>query len=215
MKYLYSLLFILTLTSTAFSQYDLRAGMGIVWASTPSLTDYLNQNFNSPDQQLGTFNTAIVFSGEAGYMLNDHYEISFETAYLINSHTFTYSLGDYNLNYDIIMPSVLNYYVIKGNGFSFKFGGGLGLRFVSAKEHLPGIPVTTTYTSTGFGIVGRVDGNTILSGNLYANIGFDLRYDLNGEPKNGENYMVNNVYHKNVNFNSFSAGIRLGLTYLF
>ncbi|MCL5030316.1 MAG: hypothetical protein M1480_15000 [Bacteroidetes bacterium] len=222
MKYICTLILIFFTTVVSFPQnnnqsdkFDIRGGMGISFLSMPSLTDYLNLNFAAPNQQLGTFVSAVNFSGEAGYLINDHYEIGIEVAYMINSYNYSYSLGEYRLNYGILMPSILNYYVIKGEGFYFKFGGGVGPRFVSATQQLPGTPSAQTYSSTGFGLILKADGNTLLSGKLYANIGVDLKYDFNGEPKSGNQYFVNNVYKQNVNFNALSAGIRLGVSYLF
>jgi len=216
MKFLYVLIICLTISSTSFSQYYVRAGMGITFVSMPSLIDYLNQNFALPNQQLGTFNSAIVFSGEGGYLLNDHYEVGLEVAYLINSHNYSNNYGGiYKLNYSIIMPTVVNYYVLRGNGYDFKFGGGVGIRFVNADQQLPAKPSAVTYKSTGFGFLLKADGNTLLSGNLYANIGVDVRYDFNGKPKSGNGYFVNNVDNTNVNFNALSAGIRLGVSYIF
>ena len=73
----------------------------------------------------------------------------------------------------------------------------------------------STYSSTGFGGLLRVEANTSLAENLYANIGGDLRYDVNGEPENDHgNNLVNNVEGETVNFNSFSVGIKLGISYL-
>lgn len=215
MKYLTVTLMFLIFTATSFSQYAVRGGMGISFVSMPSLTDYLNQNFVPPDQQLGSFNTSVVFSGEGYVAVKKNYEVGIEVAYLINAYTFDYSLGHYQMSYGIIMPSLTGYYVIRGAGYNFKFGAGIGPRLVSAKETLPARPSADTYTSTGFGVLFRADGNTLLSGNLYANIGADLRYDFNGEPTNGGKNLYNNVYGKNVNMNSFSAGLRLGVTYIF
>ena len=64
-KYLYSIIVVLIITGTSYSQYDFRAGMGISVVNTPSLIDYLNQHF-AQNQQLGVFNSSIVFSGEGG-----------------------------------------------------------------------------------------------------------------------------------------------------
>jgi hypothetical protein len=38
--------------------------------------------------------------------------------------------------------------------------------------------ITTNYTAMGAGFVLKAEGNTLLSDNLYALIGVDLRYDL-------------------------------------
>ena len=42
--------------------------------------------------------------------------------------------GRYELSYSVLMPTIINYYVIDGQGYNFKFGGGLGLRFASINE---------------------------------------------------------------------------------
>jgi hypothetical protein len=212
-KYIYSILAALIITGTSYSQYDLRAGLGISVVSTPSLIDYLNQNFAPSDQQLGVFNTAVAFSGEAGYFLNDNYEVGVDFTYMLNSYSFSYNPGTYKLNYDFIMPTLVNYYVIKGAGYNFKFGGGIGPRFTSADEQKPATPYAITYNSVGFGFLAKAEGNTLLSDKLYANIGVDLRYDFNGKPKNGNSYLTGNT--GNVNFNSLSAGLHLGVSYIF
>jgi hypothetical protein len=212
-KYIYSIITVLIISGTSYSQYDFRAGMGISFVSTPSLIDYLNQNFAPSNQQLGVFNSSVAFSGEAGYFVNDSYEIGVDFAYQLNSYNFSYNPGEYKLNYHFLMPTLVNYYVIKGAGYNFKFGGGIGPRFTSAEQQLPATPSAITYSSTGFGLLLKAEGNTLLSGNLYANIGAELRYDFNGEPENNGSHLVNN--NKNVNFNSLSAGIHLGVTYNF
>jgi hypothetical protein len=213
-KYIYLIISALIITGTSYAQYDFRAGMGISLVNTPSLIDYLNQNFAPSNQQLGVFNSSIVFSGEAGYFVNDSYEISLDFSYLLNSYNFSYNPGLYKLSYDFIMPTLVNYYVIRGTGYNFKFGGGIGPRFTNADQQLPAQP-SITYNSVGFGFLLKAEGNTLLSDNFYANIGVDLRYDFNGEPKNGNLYLVNPNYNENVNFNSLSVGIHLGVTYIF
>ncbi len=113
------------------------------------------------------------------------------------------------------MPSVLNYYVLNGNGYNFKFGGGAGIRFLSLNESLPGTGSTVNYSSTGFGLILRAEGNTAIAQNVYAHIAADVRYDLNGEPKNNSKNLYNRVLKENVNFSSLSFGIRLGISYQF
>jgi hypothetical protein len=211
--YIY-LIFTLIITGTSYAQYDFRAGMGISEVNTPSLVNYLNENYAPPGQQLGVFNSSIVFSCEAGYFVNDSYELSLDFSYLLNSYNFSENLGLYKLSYDIIMPSLVNYYVIKGTGYSFKFGGGIGPRFTSVDEQ-QSTGTVGNYNSFGFGILFKVEGNTMLSDNFYANIGFDLRYDFNGDPKNGSLYLFNPVNDEKVNFNSLSAGLHLGVSYIF
>lgn len=216
MRKIITVIIFLTLSGTGFSQIAVRGGMGITFIDIPSLVDYLNNQSIAPaDQQVGIFSSAVTFSGELDYILNQNHEIGIEAAYLINSYTFGQDLGLYRLNYGIFMPSVIYYYVIRRKGFNIKFGGGLGLRFVNLTQQWPATPSGQNYSSSGFGFLLRADGNTILSEDLYVNIGFDLRYDLNGKPYGNRSYLVNKSNQQDVSFNSFSACVRLGLTYYF
>lgn len=206
------LLFIFPLS--VYGQVTLRGGMGINFQNTPSLNDYLNQNFSSGGG-VSDFNSAVVFSVEGGYLVSNSYEIGLEVGYQLYSYTYSYSLGQYEFFYGIIMPSILNYYVIQGEGYQLKFGGGAGVRFVMADETLPGSTSSTKYNSTGFGLILKADGNTLLGGNVYANIGADARYDWNGEPVHDGTHLYNDATKKTVNLNTLTFGVHLGIAYVF
>ncbi|MDP4117023.1 MAG: hypothetical protein Q8903_12860 [Bacteroidota bacterium] len=208
-KVFLAFLLIFTISET-YSQFEIRGGMGINYFSSPSLFDYLNINF-AGNSQVSSFSSIVKFSGEAGYYITPSSEVSVELGYSINSFTYDYSIGHYDLSYNIVAPTVFYYYVIPGQGYNFKFGAGAGLSFLSATEDLSYSKLT--YKSTGFGIDVRADGNTALSNNLYINIGGDIRYDVIPSPKaNGANLMDRS---SKINFNSFMVGVRLGLTYIF
>lgn len=197
------------------AQYSLRASMGIDFANTPSLNDYVNQNFPVGDSPLNDFNTAINFSGELSYSITSTFQVGFELAYLLNSYNFSNDLGKFELDYDIISPSLLAYYVLGGEGYNFKFGGGFGIRFVNVDLLFPGTTTIINYTNTGYGFILRTEGNTLLGSNFYANIGADLKYDINGTPKSDVTNLHNNISREDVNVNSLSAGLRLGVSYIF
>lgn len=199
--------------ATSFSQVQVRGSMGVDFVSTPSLYDYINQNFAASNSQVGSFNAAIIFSGEVDYDVSSNYEIGLDLGYRLYSFNTQNTIGQYDLTYHSFMPTLVNYYVINGDGYQFKFGGGAGVRFLSADESIPGTGSTQTYSSTGFGILLRAAGNTRLSDNFYINIGLDARYDINGEPSNGGNNLFNFASNSKVNFNSLSLGLGLGLTY--
>lgn len=215
MKIFYTLLAICFLQTIALPQYSVRAGMGIDLISSQSVVDYVNQNFASSGNLLSNFNTAISFSGEGDYFVKKDFQLGLELGYMLNSYTYLTDAGKFELSYNVVMPTLVGYYVISGKGYNFKFGGGAGIRLLSVDQTLPATTIAQTYSSTGFGILLCAEGNTLLSGNLYANIGATFRYDFNGKPKNGNNYIVNNIYQDNVSFNSLSVGLRLGVSYYF
>jgi hypothetical protein len=214
MKKVLMVLFIITCFSVTNAQGELKVVMGINFMSIPSMQDYINQNFAPPNEQLGSFVSSIVFTGEGGLFLNKNFEMTVEVAYQIYSYTTTGISGQYELKYNNLMPSLLAYYVLDGNGYNLKFGGGAGIRFPNVDESLPATGSTITYTSTGYGIIARAEGNTLLGGDIYANIGAEIRYDVNGEPENNGDTLTNIIQEENVNFNTFSLSVRLGITYI-
>jgi hypothetical protein len=206
---------ILLSNTLAFAQYELKGTMGIYFASIPSMQDYVNQSgLASSNNQLESFVSSVVFAGEGGLFLSKSFEMALEVAYQLYSFTDVKPEGKDELSFNNLMPSLLGYYVLNGDGYNFKFGGGAGVRFVSVDETRNISVAKINYSSLGFGIILRIEGNTLLGSSIYANIGADIRYDVNGEPENNGTPLHNNLQNENVNFNAFSVGVRLGITYI-
>jgi len=213
-----TILFILFIIFSEFSlaQIELKGTMGINFLSFPSVQDYINENYAPSGGELNTFSSAVIFTGEVGTFLNKSFELCVEIPYQIYSYTENVGPGQYELAYNSVLPSVMAYYVLLGNGYNIKFGGGAGVRFLNVTEGKKWQGTEDTFTSVGFGGLIRAEANTALAENVYANLGFDLRYDINGEPENSNgNTLVNNVKGENVNFDTFSLGVKLGISYLF
>lgn len=212
-----TILFLLViLCDFSLAQIELKGTMGINFISIPSVQDYINENYAPSGGEMGTFNSAVIFSGEVGTFINKSFELSIDLPYQIYSYTENVGLGQYDLTYNSFLPSLMAYYVFSGNGYNFKFGGGAGARFNSVGENKKWQGTEESFSNIGFGGLLRVEANTALAENVYANLGFDMRYDINGEPENdsGET-LENNVKGENVNFNTFSVGVKLGISYLF
>lgn len=214
MKKIVIALFIIFISVFSFAQTEneVRASMGIDFVSIPSLKEYIDQ---LPYEELTDFNAAVNFSGSYGRMLSESYQLQAELGYLLYSFNSSGTDGQYDLTYSLVMPSILNYYVLTGKGYNFKFGGGVGVRFLSVDESLPGTVDSENYSSVGYGFILRAEGNTAIAENVFAHIAADVRYDVNGEPENNGANLYNVVYKENVNFNSLSFGIRLGISYQF
>jgi len=201
---------ILIFANLSFAQNpnEVRVSMGIDFVSVPSLNNYLESNYTD---LLSTFNSAVNFSGSYGRMISPDKQLELEAGYLLNSYNSTLIEGTYDLTYSIIMPSILYYYVLSGRGYNFKFGGGAGVRILSVNEKLPADPNNYNYSSLGYGFILRAAGNTALAENIFAYIAVDARYDQIKEPQqtSDPNFIGN------VSFNSFSLGLRLGISYQF
>lgn len=203
-------LFVIFISSFSIAQTsnEVRGSMGIDFVSVPDLKNYLEANYTDI---LSDFSSAVNFSGAYGRMIGENNQLEIELGYLLSSYNASSSLGNYDLTYSLIMPSLLYNYVITGSGYNFKFGGGAGVRMLSLTENIPGDPNDYNYSSLGYGFLLRAVGNTAIAENVYAHIGADVRYDIIGKPD--ENATDNQV--GNVDFNSLSFGIRLGISYQF
>ncbi len=198
------LLIILLPLTINFAQLDVSAGMGISFVSAPDLRDYINYNFGQGNQ-LATFNSVVEFFGETDIPLNNNWDLGIEYAVNIFSYnTPIFGTGIYEISYNQHMPSAVLYYVIKGEGYKIKFGGGAGFRYVSLEEK---IIKSVSYSTTGFGMLLRAKGLTLLSGNLYAYIGGDMRLDFPAE--------ITRDKTDNIKLNSIAFGVKLGVSYLF
>lgn len=204
------LIFLIPLINLS-AQWDFSLSMGLDFKAAPSYRDYIN---SAPGyDNLSTFTSSVNFAGEVGYMLSPNLEIGIEHSIVIDSYNSNTGLGSaYEISYTHQRPTALCYYVITGEGYKFKFGGGVGPRFVNLTER---IITETDYTASGFGILLKAEGNTLLGDNFFALIGVDLRYDLPGELKSANgSYIVNQYTKEKMNLNSLSIGIKLGIAYL-
>lgn len=213
MKKLFLLLLFLCIELNA--QVDISGGMGINLTSNASLNDYINSiNHTS---QVSTFNSTIEFFGEVGYNYSKNMIIGLDYTYSIYSYTNDFSdIGKYEISYNQHSPTIMAYYVIRGNGYKFKFGGGPGLRYVLLKETLPHSNISSDYSATGFGVLLKAEGNTAISKDVFAVIALTLRLDYPGVPKNnGKSLSYNSSSTQDVNLNAVAGGIRLGILYTF
>ncbi len=215
-KIFYSVVLILIASVKIFPQIDVSAGMGLSFFSSPSFTDYINVFFAAPGEDLQTFNSSVEFFIEGDYDISEKYQVGFEYAWQKYSYNATTSKsGYYDLSLGHHKPSVMFYYIMRGTGYKLKFGGGAGPRFLLFDEQKANSPEPEDYSAIGLGLVLRAQGNTMLGDNFYANIGADIRYDMPGEPDSDGKKMFNSTLDENVNFNSVSLGIRLGISYFF
>ncbi|MFH0734880.1 MAG: hypothetical protein V1773_10405 [bacterium] len=206
------ILFLMLSSILIKAQYEITAGMGLNFVNSPSFTDYVNVNFALQSDRLSSMNSAVEFYGEFSYDLSPSFGLGLDYSNLIFSFNTISHVGTYDVNYLHYKPSLVVYYQIPGEGYKFKFGAGLGPRFVSLDEKLPYFSNSLNYSTTGIGFLLRAEGNTLLSGDMYANINFDLRYDLPGEP-DGDKKLTNRVLNETVNVNSVSFAIKLGISY--
>lgn len=193
--------FILIINTTMYSQIEIGGGMGLSFFTSPDFEIYVNSLAGS--QFVNSFNTSADFFVEVGYNLNDKYQIAFE--YNFNIYSVNTVIADIEL--DNHKPTLIGYYYLAGEGYKLKFGGGLGFRYSYVRERINSYGSKESYSTNGLGFLLKVQGDTKLSGNLYALISGDIRYDIPGE--------INTLNGAVYNINSFSVGLKLGTVYYF
>ncbi|MBU0473155.1 MAG: hypothetical protein KKF62_03210 [Bacteroidetes bacterium] len=197
-----SILFLI-ISRPLFAQIDIAAGMGISFVYAPSLNSYLEMR---ADDGINTFLSTAEFFGEVDYSISEKYQIGFEYVYTLFDFASSYA-GNYSLSYNHHKPSVLGYYVISGNGYKFKLGFGTGMRIINLTED---ISIKESYDVIGIGFLFKAQGHTKLGEKFYANIGTSLRTDFTGSPTNKFG-----SFHEDININSISISVNLGITYSF
>ena len=212
MKRIYLLIVFLFVVNNLSAQWQLSLSMGLDFKSSPAFRDYINTSFAFGSNRIPSFKSAVSFSGEVDYKLSETFALGLEENLQIDSYNATYNTGGvYEISYIVNRPSLLAYYIVSGDGYQFKFGAGVGPRFVSLSEK---INTSSNYSASGYGLVLKAEGNTLLSKNFYALIGTNLRYDISGDVSNNQNTIVNRSTGEKLNLNSISFGIYLGVTFI-
>ena len=211
MKKIIFILSIFFVSKNVSAQVDLAAGMGISFVNNSSLTEYLNIFFPSEDE-IGAFSSTAEFYIEADYSLTESFQLGIEDTYTLFSYNTSIGFTNYEIEYGHHKPSVLAYYVMSGEGYKLKIGGGAGLRIVDLNEK---INIVEEFSTIGFGFLLRAQGHTKLGDSFYANVGGTMRLDFPGEPSNGERKIHNYITNEDVNINSFSVSVDIGVSYFF
>ncbi|MEN8192170.1 MAG: hypothetical protein ABFS12_05105 [Bacteroidota bacterium] len=203
-----SLILILILSIKVSAQVDVATGMGISFVNNPSLNEYLENSWSN--EEVYAFNSTAEFFLEVDFEITPTFQLGIEDAYTLFSYNNFVGFTNYEIKYGHHKPSLLAYYVISGEGYKFKFGCGAGIRFVDLSEK---IYTEKKYSTSGFGFLLRTQGHTKLGGNFYANVGGTMRFDFPGEPSNGDDTIGR--INENVNLNSFSVSVDIGISYFF
>lgn len=200
---------LLFVSMNLFAQVDFAVGMGISFVNNPSVEDYIN---GQPlGDELGTFNSAFEWYVEGDYTISPKFQIGLEYVNELFSVNSSYGgIGNFDFTYATHKPSLLAYYVLAGEGYKFKLGGGAGPRFADLDQK---IVATSNYTTSGFGLLARIQAHTKLSDNFYANVGSTVRYENLGEPENSQGTIYDVSVQDNVNLNAVSVSVNIGVSY--
>ena len=137
-----------------------------------------------------------------------------EYAYLFKSYTVSVGdVGTYTAFYSMHMPTAMVHYVVTGEGYFLKFGGGIGYHTGSLEQKDP-YGNDITYSAHGVGVKAQAVGQTAFDDHLYGYIGGDMRWELMGKLKNDNGSVLQN-HGQVASLSMFVVGLSFGVIYYF
>ena len=193
------------------------AGLGINAHNAVAITDYINAITQpTPDQRIDDFGSAVEFYVMPELQIAEEWSVGLEYALLLKSHSLISQAGGGNteIGYSIHMPTAIVHYLIAGEGYWLKLGGGIGFHYGLLQQRLFGGTQQTDFTASGAGVKIEAVGNTRFDDSFYASIGVDVRWGFGGSfnnPDQGEAQFATTT----ARMEFFNVGLKLGVAFLF
>lgn len=193
------------------------AGMGVSANSAPSIVDYVNAVAQPPfDQRADEFSASTEFFVVPEYQISDEWSIAVDYSYHLKSYGFDSQSGAGRMEFthSVHMPMVVVHYLIPGQGYWLKVGGGVGYHVGSFTESFLGVGQETTLRATGFGTKLEAVGNTVFDDHFYGSIGLDLRWVFGSTFKTPSG-QTKSYLNFTPQMSFFSVGLKFGVMVLF
>ena len=190
-------------------------GMGIVYLSSPSFTDFLkNEIPYFTSDSIKTYSAGVEFFGSLEYEYTKSISASFDYSYYLRSsnYTFSYYVFDYTITSH--QPSIMVYYNLNYTGFKFKMGAGGGYHFHSLVNNI-NASNKESYSANGGSIRAEFMFAPALSNKLAAYVSVFYTGNFTSSLKNSDGVTLkSSSTGKEVNLGSYGPGARLGFTFL-
>ena len=188
-------------------------GMGASVGNNSSLIDYISgdipfYNTIATSEQLSNFSEGLEFFGGAEFQLSKNFSIKPQYSYFIKSFSVS-QFSAYDYSYYNHQPYIIFNYVAPQDYSFFKVGAGIG--YIISKFTRKEFGSETQYSSSGIGLMTEGVLNLQISGNLGGYIGGYISQTINGDLEDDNGNKLTNVNGDNVNLNSLTIGLRLGI----
>jgi hypothetical protein len=194
-------------------RFAISAGMGVNYINPGDLVDMINGTFK-PLQPINQFHAGADFFGSLRVRLSDQWAVTAEYAYLMNSYNIQSGFGPGEFTMTVHMPTLLAHYLFVSEPFyDLSIGAGIGYHFGTLAIKYG--TIDEPYTASGPGIMIALTGNTALGERAFVHLEGNLRWEFMGDLRNaaGKSPGVS-AQGGPVTLNSFSAGVRIGMTVL-
>jgi hypothetical protein len=193
--------------------FSLSAGMGINAHSAPSTADYISTvlQLHEPNK-IGDFTSAIEFFVTPELQVSDDLSLALEYSYLVKSYNLSSTAGPgiSEFSTSIHMPTAVVHYLIPGQGYWLKLGGGVGYYFGSFSQMLYGSGQIETFRASAPGVKLEAVGNTMFDESFYGYIGIDVRWGFD-EPFARDDGSVPSYQGAAPSLGFFNLGLKLGV----
>lgn len=201
----------------ASREFSIAAGLGVAAHSAQRLNDYINAiGRPGQGQRLDDFASAAEFFVRPELRVSEDWVLGLEYSLLVKS----YALGDASgysrseFSYHVHMPTLLLEYLVPGEGYRLKFGGGAGYHVATFSESFPSYGTQDDFSAGGLGLKLNAVGNTKFDETFYGLIEVDLRWDFLGTLKNKEGAeAVERTTSTTAKMNFFNVGIKFGVLF--
>jgi hypothetical protein len=197
--------------------FDVTGGMGIAVQSAPALANYINALAQPAlGQRVDQFNSVAEFYLVPELQVSKEWSVGIEYSLLTKSFPLNDASGfsRTDISYEVQMPSLLVHYLVFGEGFRLKMGGGVGYHFIKFDQNFLATGSGETLRSQGPGFKLDAIGNTKFDETFYGSIGFDLRWDFLGTlSRSGTSAQVQRSGPTPPAMSFFNAGVKFGITF--
>ena len=197
--------------------FDITVGMGVGAHSAPSIADYVNAVAQPrTEQRLDEFTSVVEFFVAPELQMAEEWSAALEYGLLLKGYTLDDQSGYLRseFSYQVHMPTLLLQYVLFGDGYRLKLGGGLGYHFVRFSQSYYAYGSEETFHAGGIGLKLGAVGNTQFDETFFGSIGIDLRWDFLGALKRGDGSEVTDRVTNTVpKMNCFTLVVKFGVMF--
>lgn len=196
--------------------FDLTAGLGINAHFAHTVANYINLIAQPRlDQRVDIIVSAPEFFASSDLQFSDEWSAGVEYSLFVKSYSIEdrsgYARSEFS--YQVHMPTILVHWLMFGEGYRVKVGGGVGYHFCSFRQQFQPYGNDETLKSAGPSFKLEVVGNTKFDETFYGSIGLDLRWDSLGTLGRREPGLSVDRAGELPAMSFFNAGIKFGVTF--
>jgi hypothetical protein len=197
--------------------FGITLGLGVGEQSAPALVNYISAVARPRiDERLDEFNTVVKFSIYPELQVADEWSVGLEYGLLLKSYSLTDRSGllRTDISYQVHMPTVLVQYLVSGEGYRLKAGGGIGYHIARFTQGFPTYGTEESFHTGGPGVKLGAVGNTRFDETFYGSIGVDLQWDFLGALKRGDgSEVVDKATGMTPRMNLFTVSLTFGVMF--